>query len=97
MRSPDVGGSEPVFEETGHAEIEFVPTQNGRTRSKSIVPLPPALENEFQSLKESFTVTTGMLKEIVDRFDEELAEGLEKDYQNIVSDTSSAVQEYTRC
>lgn len=84
MRSANLGGSEPVFEETGHAEIEFVPTLNGKPRSKSIVPLPPALENEFQSLKDAFAITTSMLKEIVGQFEEELAEGLEKDYQNIV-------------
>ncbi|KAK7697876.1 Hexokinase isoenzyme 2 [Diaporthe eres] len=83
MRSANVGGSEPVFEETGQEEIEFVPTLNGKPRSKSIVPLPPALEIEFQSLKEEFAITTDMLKEIVGQFEEELAEGLEKDYQNI--------------
>jgi hypothetical protein len=84
MRSGNMGLSEPVFEETGHDETEFVPTVNGNTRSKSIVPLPPTLQNEFQNLKEAFTITAGMLKEIVNRFEKELAEGLEKDFQNIV-------------
>lgn len=87
-----------MFEETGQEEIEFVPTLNGKPRSKSIVPLPPALENEFQSLKEEFAITTGMLKEIVGQFEEELAEGLEKDYQNIVGYTYLwAIHEFTRC
>lgn len=49
--------------------------------------LPPALENEFQSLREAFTITTGMLKDIVGQFEKELAEGLEKDFQNIVGYT----------
>lgn len=97
MRSENLGASEPVFEETGQPEIEFVPTQNGKTRTKSIVPLPPALENEIQSLKESFTITTGMLKEIVNRFEEELGEGLEKDFQNIVGHIPAAVQRPARC
>ncbi|KAG6357798.1 hypothetical protein INS49_013677 [Diaporthe citri] len=78
-----MGGSEPVFEKTGQGEIEFIPALNGKTRSKSIIPLPPALERELQSLEEAFTITTGMLKEIVGRFEKELAEGLEKDSQNI--------------
>lgn len=58
---------------------------------------PPALESEFQSLKEAFTVTTGKLKEIVSQFEKELGEGLEKDYQNIVGYAPAAVHEYTRC
>lgn len=35
-----------------------------------------------------------MLKEIVNRFEKELAEGLEKDYQNIVGDACEAANEY---
>lgn len=76
-----------MFEETGQGEIEFIPTLNGKTRSKSMFSLPPALENEFQSLREAFTITTGMLKDIVGQFEKELAEGLEKDFQNIVGYT----------
>lgn len=91
MQSAGMGGSEPVFEKSGHDETEFASTLNGKTRSKSIVPLPPAMEDEFQNLKDAFTITTGMLKEIVNRFEKELAEGLEKDFQNIVSDTRKAV------
>lgn len=84
MRAENKGGSEPVFEETMQGDIDFVPTQNGKIRSQSIVPLPPALESEIEDLKDAFTITTGMLKEIVKQFEKELAEGLEKDYQNIV-------------
>lgn len=84
MRSENMSGSKPVFEEAGHDETEFVPTLNGKIRSKSIVPLPPGLENEFQDLRDAFTITTGMLKEIVNRFEKELADGLERDFQNIV-------------
>lgn len=73
-----------MFQETGQGETEFIPPLNGKTRFKSIVPLPTALESEFQSLKEAFTITTGTLKEIVGQFEKELAEGLEKDSQNIV-------------
>lgn len=87
MQSANMGGSESVFQETGQGETEFIPPLNGKTRSKSIVPLPPALESEFQSLKEAFTITTGTLKEIVGQFEKELAEGLEKDFQNIVGYT----------
>lgn len=96
MQSENREGSVPVFDETGQGETEFVPTQNGKLRTKSIVPLPPALENELKSLKEAFTVTTGMLKEIVNRFEEELGEGLEKDSQNIVCYIPTAVQGFTR-
>jgi hexokinase len=86
-----MGRSEPVFAETAPGETDFVPTLSGKTRSKSIVPLPPALEHEFQNLKEAFTVTTGMLKEIVNRFEKELGDGLEKDFQNIVSLSAEAI------
>lgn len=95
MRSEGLGGSGPGLEEKGQGETEFVPIPKGRTRSKSIVPLPPTLEDEFQCLKESFTVTTGMLKEIVDQFEKELAEGLEKDFQNIVGYNAKAAHQLT--
>lgn len=97
MRSGNMSGSEPVFEEAGHDETEFVPTLNGKTRSKSTVPLPPGLENEIQNLRDAFTITTGMLKEIVNQFEKELAKGLEKDFQNIVGHLSEAVYGYARC
>lgn len=97
MRSANLGDSEPVFEETGQGETEFVPTGNGKTPSKSIMTLPPALESELQSLKEAFAVPTGRLKEIVTQFETELGEGLEKGYQNIVGYILAAVHEYTQC
>lgn len=97
MQSAKLGNSEPVFEEKGQGETEFVPTENGKTRSKSKVPLSSVLEKEFQSLREIFTVTTDMLKEIVNQFEKELGEGLEKDFQNIVGYTPTAVPKYIRC
>lgn len=97
MRLANLGDSEPVFEETGEGETEFVPTGNGKTPSKSIMALPPELESELQSLKEAFAVPTGRLKEVVTQFEIELSEGLEKDYQNIVGYTPAAVHEYTQC
>lgn len=97
MQSAKMEDSESVSEETGQGEIEFVPTENGKTRSKSKVPLPSVLEKEFQSLREDFTVTTDMLKEIVNQFEKELGEGLEKDFQNIVRYTPTAVPEDKRC
>lgn len=87
MQSANMGGNEPMFEKPGQGETELISALNGKTRSKSIVPLPPALENEFKSLKEAFTITAGKLKEIVGQFEKELAEGLEKDFQNIVGYT----------
>jgi hexokinase len=52
------------------------------------VPLSPALDEEFNTMKASFTVTTGMLKEITNRFQKELDAGLQKPKQNIVSTDS---------
>jgi hexokinase len=46
--------------------------------------LSPQLQEEFDTLKEKFTVDTAKLKEIIHRFEEELKEGLEKDGTNIV-------------
>lgn len=86
-----------MFEENGRGETEFVPTNNGETRSKSKVPLSSVLEKEFQSLREEFTVSTDMLKEIVTEFEKELSDGLEKDFQNIVGCNPTAVPEYNRC
>ncbi|POS74173.1 embden-meyerhof pathway-1 [Diaporthe helianthi] len=84
MRSAGTArNSKPKAEEMGHNETEIVPTVNGKTRSKSIVPLPPVLEQEIQSLRDAFTITTSTLKEIVNQFEKELADGLEKDFQNI--------------
>lgn len=97
MRSTKMEDSEPVSEENGRGETEFVPTENGKTRSKSKVPLSSVLEKEFQSLREAFTVSTDMLKEIVTQFEKELGDGLEKDFQNIVGCNPTAVPEYTRC
>lgn len=47
------------------------------------VPLSPALDAEFKIMKASFTVTTGMLKEITKCFQKELDAGLQKPKQNI--------------
>lgn len=54
-------------------------------RLRSEVPLSPALDEEFKTMKASFTVTTGMLREITNRFQKELDAGLQKPKQNIVS------------
>lgn len=70
-----MGGTEPVLGKTGQKQAESVEIKHGKARSKSNVPLPPSLESEIKSLREAFTVTTAMLKETVDRFGSELAQG----------------------
>lgn len=52
---------------------------------RSEVPLSQELHDEFQTMKASFTVTTGGLKEITHHFQKELEAGLKKPKQNIVS------------
>lgn len=52
--------------------------------------LPPELEHELRNIREEFTVDTAKLKEIVQHFEKELAEGLEKPRQNIVGQADSS-------
>lgn len=60
-------------------------TKKPEVQTHTEVPLSPELRNEFNSIDTAFTVTTGMLKEIVHYFEKELDAGLQKQYQNIVS------------
>ncbi|KAK2610276.1 hypothetical protein N8I77_003724 [Diaporthe amygdali] len=82
-REEGMGDFEPAFSKPGQVNTEFIAHQDGKTQTESEIPLPTALESELGNLKESFTVTTSMLKEIVKQFEHELAEGLEKNAQNI--------------
>lgn len=46
--------------------------------------LPPELDSALREIKDQFTVDSEVLKDIVEHFQQELTEGLEKEDQNIV-------------
>lgn len=52
------------------------------------IPLPQELLEELGDIRQQFTIDTAKLKEIVECFQHELTEGLEKPRQNIVSRTT---------
>ena len=54
------------------------------TTPKDVQSLPKELQKELKRIESDFTVDTAMLKNITEKFGEELREGLEKPNQNLV-------------
>lgn len=59
-------------------------TAGSDTTTRDVRSLPAALQKELKRIESDFTLDTAMLKKIVERFVEELSEGLEKPDQNLV-------------
>lgn len=54
------------------------------TTPRDVRSLPKELQKELKRIESDFTVDTAMLKNITEKFVEELREGLEKPNQNLV-------------
>lgn len=74
-------GLDTIIPVLGTAESEN--PQEPRTNG-AVIQLSKDLENAFREIKDQFTVNSEMLRNIVEHFQRELADGLAKENQNIV-------------